>query len=65
VFLSDTSLYSDVERLSIYLLSGAINCIEFMSTTENSNSSDQENIVDDYVVISSSSSIEIIQNDNR
>jgi len=70
VFISDRSLYSDVEILSMCLSSGAIiNRAEFMSTIEyspsNSINSDRENTSDDYVVISSSTSIDNIQDDNR
>jgi hypothetical protein len=69
VFISDTSLYSDVEILSMCLSSDDLNCAEFMSTIEyspsNSTNSDQEKTSDEYVVISSSTSIDNIQDDNR
>jgi hypothetical protein len=59
---SDTSLNSDVEILSMYLTSGAIDSTEFMSTIEYSN---EENLLDDFVVISSSASTVILQSDQR
>lgn len=60
---------SDVEILSMCLSSGDINRAEFMSTIDyspsNSTDSDQEKTSDEYVVISSSTSIDNIQDDNR
>ncbi|CAF3654407.1 unnamed protein product [Rotaria sp. Silwood1] len=66
-------MLSNVELLPMYLLSDAMDCTKIISTKEdinshdyqsNSNSSDQEPSLDDYVIVSSSESIISIENNN-